>query len=81
MGAYSGVPCFFLVLLGPAFEPLARAIGDIAAVWTFLAIFLVIVGISLAIFDRIPRRIILPLGFSAWSLTFAIACFYGLRKW
>ena len=76
MSIYGGVQVFFLVLLSPAFEPLARSVGNTAAVWIVLATFLVFVGLSLFLYDRIPPRLIIPLGLLGWLLTFTIACWY-----
>jgi hypothetical protein len=73
---YGGIPMFLLVLLSPAFEPLARTFGNTAAPCIFLASFLVFVGFSLFLYDRIPTRCVIPLGLVGWVLTFTLACWY-----
>ena len=77
---YSGVPAFSLVLLGPIFEPLARRFGNTAAPIIFLLAWLVLVALSLALYDWLPRRLVMPLGLLGWVLTFAAAFWYGLRN-
>lgn len=74
---YSGFPMFFVALsmiLG--YETLAHMIGEGAAPYVGLFVFMVIVGVSLYFFDRIPRSLILPIGFLGWMLLFGFACWY-----
>ena len=76
MRIYGGLPVFVLALLFPAFEPLAHTLGNTAAPYVALATILVVAGISLFLYDRIPPRLTIPLGLVGWVLTFTLACWY-----
>ena len=76
---YSGFPMFFVALcMMLGYETLAHMTGEGAAPYVGLFVFMVIVGVSLYFFDRIPRSLILPIGFLGWMLLVGFACWYSL---
>ena len=77
---YAGLPFLLMVLSLPAFEPLTHALGNTGGAFAALAISLVFVALSLVLYDRLPRWMIMPLGLMGWVIAFAIACWFGLRN-
>jgi hypothetical protein len=75
---YAGVPMFFVAVLAMlGYETLAKVVGESAAPYISLLVLLVVVGISLYFFERIPRSLILPIGLLGWMLLIGFACWYG----
>jgi hypothetical protein len=74
---YIGCPMFFfVVLLMTMGEKLARIVGERALPYVSLLVFMVIVGISLYLYDRVPRSLILPIGLLGWMLLIGFGCWY-----
>ena len=69
---YSGAPLFFIVMLIPFFDRLEHVVSTKVAVYIALGIVLVIVAVSLALYDRIPAKLIIPVGIAGWLMILAL---------
>ena len=73
---YFGFPIFITALLKPLFERLPHYFGEKYFVYVALGIFLVIVAISLFLYDRIPKRFVIPIGIIGWMLTLSLIAWF-----
>lgn len=77
---YGGAPsALSIALISLLFPHLERAVGDSVASYVALGIFLVIFGLSLFLYDRIPSKYIIPIGVIGWLLIVAAAIVFGFR--
>ena len=75
---YFGMPLFVTAVVGLlALERLAHSIGDAAAAGVFVLVLMVNVAVSLLLYDRIPRSLILPIGLIGWMLLFFFGCWFA----
>jgi hypothetical protein len=58
------------------FERLAQIVGEKAVAYVALGIALIIVAMSLVLYNRIPERFIIPVGIIGWLLIVLLA--FGL---
>jgi hypothetical protein len=70
-------PCF--AALACAFEPLLHIFGDNVGPYVALGIMMVILATIMILYDRVPKRFIIPIGIIGWMLTFILAI--GLVFW
>ena len=56
---------------------MARIVGERALPYVLVLALMVIVGTSFYLYDRIPRRFILPIGLLGWMLLITFGCWYG----
>ena len=76
----TGFPMFFValfLLVIPGYDKLAHIVGERAAAYVLLAVIMIICGISLYFYERIPKRLVLPIGFLGWILLVGLTCWYG----
>jgi MFS family permease len=74
---YMGFPIFVIaIIVGPFFEKLLKIFGAAIGAYVGLGIALVIIGISLYLYDRIPAKFITPLGIIGWMLTGTMLIWY-----
>lgn len=73
---YFGVPVFIMVLLAPMLRWLGRIVGQNADVYVDLGVTLVVIALSLVLYDHIPRRLVIPLAVIAWMLTLSLAVWF-----
>ena len=82
---YMGFPIFIIaIIVGPFFEKLLNKFGAAIGAYVGLGIALVIIGISLYLYDRIPPKLIVPLGIIGWMLTGSMIIwffFFGPGAW
>jgi hypothetical protein len=74
---YAGIPIFLIALLSPGLETLIHKFGLKVAPYIGVGICLGIFAACLTVYDRIPKRLIFPLGLLGWVLTFLVACWYA----
>ncbi len=67
--------CFLPIFWG-LFDPLEERIGTSGATWSLLGIFLAVVFINLCIYERLPKKLIIPLGLCGWVIIFGLAGWY-----
>jgi hypothetical protein len=77
---YLGTPIFVVALLAPFFERLLSKYGAEAGAFIALGIFLVIIAVSLVLYDRIPAKLIIPIGIIGWMLTLLIVLWHGFLR-
>lgn len=73
---YFGVPVLILVLLFPLLRSLGRLVGQNADVYVILGVVLVVVALSLMLYDHIPPRLVIPLSVVAWMLALLFVAWY-----
>lgn len=73
---YFGFPVFFIALLTPLFERLPRLVGEKYFIYVTLGIALAVIALSLVLFDRIPKRFIVPIGIIGWMLTLSLIAWF-----
>jgi len=73
---YLGAPLFVIAALSLLFERLAQIVGEKAVAYVALGIALIIVAMSLVLYNRIPERFIIPVGIIGWLLIVLLA--FGL---
>jgi hypothetical protein len=81
---YFGFPVFVIALATPLFKRLPRLFGESYFVYIILGIALAIIAASMVLYDRIPRRFIIPIGITGWLLTLSLVCwffFFGPGAW
>lgn len=78
---YLGAPLCVIVLLGiPFFEKLLNLFGNQTGAYIGLGIALAIIAASLFLYDRIPRRFIIPIGIAGWLLVFLMAIGWSIYE-
>lgn len=81
MKIYMGAPVFIIaVFVAPFFEKLLRMFGTATGAYMELGIALVIIAASLYLYDRIPEKIILPIGIIGWMLTLAMIFWFAVLR-
>ncbi len=66
---YSGAPFFiFCVVVSRCFDPLERHFGTTVAAYSTIGILMAIHALGMFAYDRIPRRLIVPVGIVGWLL-------------
>jgi hypothetical protein len=78
---YLGAPVFIMAATGmltPAEKLLTRAWGDGIATYVTLGIVLVVIALSLFLYDHTPKKLIVPIGIIGWLLTLALVLWYSL---
>jgi hypothetical protein len=81
---YFGFPFFIIALATPFFKWLPRLFGESYFVYVALGIALAIIAASMVLYDRIPKRFIIPIGIIGWLLTLSLICwffFFGQGAW
>jgi hypothetical protein len=69
---YFGAPLFVMALLAQHFERLLDKVGARTGVYVALGICLVIFAVSLVLYDRIPPKLVVPIGIIGWLLTLSL---------
>lgn len=77
---YSGVPIFIIALVSPCFERLLDRLGTATGAYVFLGLAMVILAVSLGLYDRIPAKFIVPIGVIGWLLTLSMILWFGVFK-
>jgi hypothetical protein len=81
LNIYFGLPIFVVIALAmTVFGRLNHIIGQKLDIYVDLGIALVILAVSLFFYDRIPGRLVIPVGIIGWLLTLALViwfCFFG----
>jgi hypothetical protein len=79
LSIFSGFPYAIVTALfafiGPHFS-LAHAVGEKAFPYVLLLEFMAVCVVIFILYDRFPKRLIIPVGLLGWVLTFSIACWY-----
>jgi hypothetical protein len=65
-----------MILLTPLFEQLPRPFGEKYFVYVALGIVLAITAVSLFLYDRIPKRFIIPIGIVGWMLILSLVIWF-----
>jgi len=76
---YLGAPVFIMAATGvltPAEKLLTRALGDNVATYVTLGIILVVIAMSLVLYDHTPKNLIVPIGVIGWLLTLALIVWF-----
>ncbi len=73
---YLGFPFFVMALLTSLLGQLPRLVGEKYFVYVALGIVLAITAVSLFLYDRIPKRFIVPIGIVGWMLTLSLIIWF-----
>jgi hypothetical protein len=65
---YLGVPMLVIAACAPLLEPLSHHFGDRIAIYSYYGFALVVIAVSLLLYDRIPERFIISVGVIGWLL-------------
>lgn len=76
MSIYFGVPVFVVVLLAPLLSMLGNVVGQNADIYVDLGVALVVIALSLVLYDHIPKRFVVLLGVISWLLTLSVAAWF-----
>lgn len=76
MRIYLGFPFFVMALLTPLFRQLPQLVGEKYFIYVALGIVLVIIAVSLFLYDRISKRFIVPIGIVGWMLTLSLIIWF-----
>lgn len=79
---YFGGPMLIIAISIPLIDRLTPILGIRSAVYVHLGFVLAILATSLFVYDRIPKKLIIPIGIIGWLLTLLLAvcfAFYTLR--
>jgi hypothetical protein len=77
---FLGAPVFVMALLVRFFERLLDKAGGSTGAYVALGIILVMVAVSLVLYDRIPAKLIIPIGVIGWMLTFSMMLWFFLFR-
>jgi hypothetical protein len=77
---YLGAPVFVMALLACFFERLLDKVGAATGAYVALGIALVIIAVSLVLYDRIPAKLIIPIGIIGWMLTLSMILWFFLFR-
>ncbi len=80
---YFGAPMFVIAACTPLLDLLSRRFGDRTAIYSYFGFILVVVLVSLFLYERIPARFIVPIGIIGWLLVVLGGigvCLYMLRQ-
>ena len=76
---YLGAPVFIMVATGmltPAGKLLTHALGDNVATYVILGIILMVIAVSLFLYDYTPKKLVVPIGVIGWLLTLALIIWF-----
>jgi hypothetical protein len=76
---YLGAQIFIFAAFTPVVGTLSKRFGDHADIYSCLAFLLVVVAVSLFLYDRIPERFIVPIGIIGWLLTVLLAIGFAFK--
>jgi len=77
---FLGAPVFVMALLARFFEGLLDKVGAAMGAYIALGIALVIIAVSLVLYDRIPAKFIIPIGIIGWMLTLSMILWFFLLR-
>jgi hypothetical protein len=76
---YLGAPIFIMVATGmltPVEKLLTHALGDNVATYVMLGIVLMVIAVSLFLYDYTPKKLVVPIGVIGWLLTLALIIWF-----
>lgn len=77
---FLGAPVFVMALFVRFFERLLDKAGGSIGTYVALGIILVMVAVSLVLYDRIPAKLVIPIGVIGWMLTLSMMLWFFLLR-
>jgi len=73
---FAGAPSIAMAVVTCAQDSLNDAVGQRAFPYVGVGIVATSFVLSMVVYHRIPKRLIIPIGIVGWLLTFSLVCWY-----
>jgi hypothetical protein len=73
---FAGAPFVSLPVIVYTHRELSQVVGETPLPYVITGIIVVFFVIAMALFERIPRKLVTPIGLAGWTITVTLLCWY-----